>query len=79
MTMHDKLVYDNVILCHICNEQLGKDRVRDHCHMLKICDIYASDYSIVFNASKSKCTLFSHAAISLRHLVLNQSFVLIEI
>ena len=22
---------------------------------LKICDIYASDYSIVFNASKSKC------------------------
>ena len=24
-------------------------------HMLKICDIYASDYSIVFNASKSKC------------------------
>ena len=24
-------------------------------HMLKICDIYASDYSIVFNASNSKC------------------------
>ena len=24
-------------------------------HMLKICDIYASDYSIVFNALKSKC------------------------
>ena len=24
-------------------------------HMLQICDIYASDYSIVFNASKSKC------------------------
>ena len=23
-------------------------------HLLKICDIYASDYSIVFNASKSK-------------------------
>ena len=24
-------------------------------NMLKICDIYASDYSIVFNTSKSKC------------------------
>ena len=20
-------------LCHICNEELGKDRVRDHCHL----------------------------------------------
>ena len=33
ITMHDKLVYDNSTLCHICNEELGKDRVRDHCHM----------------------------------------------
>ena len=31
MTMHDKLVYDNFTLCHICNEELGKDKVRDHC------------------------------------------------
>ena len=23
MTMHDKLVYDNFTLCHICNEELG--------------------------------------------------------
>ena len=30
MTMHDKLVYDNSSICHICNEELGKDRVRDH-------------------------------------------------
>ena len=30
--MHDKLVYDNFTLCHICNEELGNDRVRDHCH-----------------------------------------------
>ena len=30
VTMHDKLVYDNSSLCHICNEELGKDRVRDH-------------------------------------------------
>ena len=30
MTMHDKLVYDNFTLCHICNEELCKDRVRDH-------------------------------------------------
>ena len=33
MTMHDKLVYDNSTLCHICNEELGKDRVRDHCNL----------------------------------------------
>ena len=30
MTMHDNLVYNNFTLCHICNEELGKDRVRDH-------------------------------------------------
>ena len=33
MRMHDKLVYDNSTLCHICNEELGKNRVRDHCHL----------------------------------------------
>ena len=27
MTMHDKLVYVNSTLCHICIEELGKDRV----------------------------------------------------
>ena len=33
MTMRDKLVYDNSTLCHICNEELGEDRVRDDCHL----------------------------------------------
>ena len=33
MTIHDKLVHDISTLCHICNEELGKDRVRDHCHL----------------------------------------------
>ena len=33
MTMHDKLVYDNFTLCHICYEELDEDRVRDHCHL----------------------------------------------
>ena len=32
-TMHDKLGYDNSTLCHICNEELGEDRVHDHCHI----------------------------------------------
>ena len=32
MTMHDKLIY-NSTLCHICNEELSEDRVRDHCHL----------------------------------------------
>ena len=33
MTMHDTLVYDNSTLCHTCYEELGEDRVRDHCHL----------------------------------------------
>ena len=33
MTMHDKLVYEKSTLCHICNEELGKHRVRDHFHL----------------------------------------------
>ena len=33
MTMHDKMAYDNSTLCHICNEEFGEDRVRDHCHL----------------------------------------------
>ena len=33
MTIHDKTAYDNSTLCHICNEELGKDRVPDHCHL----------------------------------------------
>ena len=33
MALHDKMVYDNSTLCHICNEELGKDRVRDHFHL----------------------------------------------
>ena len=31
--MHDKMAYVNFTLCHICNEELGDDRVRDHCHL----------------------------------------------
>ena len=31
--MHDKMACDNSTLCHICNEELGEDRVRDHCHL----------------------------------------------
>ena len=30
MTLHDKLVYDNFTLCHICYEELGENSVRDH-------------------------------------------------
>ena len=33
MTMHDKIAHDNSTLCHICNEELGEDRVPDHCHL----------------------------------------------
>ena len=31
--MHDKVVYVNSTLCHICNEELGNDKVRNHCHL----------------------------------------------
>ena len=33
MTVQDKLLHDNSTLSHICNEELGKDRVRDHYHL----------------------------------------------
>ena len=33
MIIHDKMVYDNSTLGHICNEELGEDRVSDHCHL----------------------------------------------
>ena len=33
MILHEKLAYDNSTLCHICNEELGKDRVHDYCHL----------------------------------------------
>ena len=37
ITIHDKLIYDNSTLCHICNEELGEDRGRDHCHLSGKC------------------------------------------
>ena len=33
MTRYHKLVYDSSTNCHICNEKLGEDRVRDHCNL----------------------------------------------
>ena len=33
ITRHDKLVFDNSTNCHICNEELDEDRVRDHCRL----------------------------------------------
>ena len=33
MTIHDKRAYDNSTLCHVCNEELGEDRVRVRCHL----------------------------------------------
>ena len=33
MTIRNKSVNDNSTLYHICKEELGKDRVRDHCHL----------------------------------------------
>ena len=33
MAIHNETDYDNSTPWHICNEELGKDRVRDHCHL----------------------------------------------
>ena len=33
MTRHDESVYDNSTNYHICNEELGEDRVHDFCHL----------------------------------------------
>ena len=30
--MHNKLICDNSTVCHICNQDLGKDKVRDYFH-----------------------------------------------
>ena len=51
MTMHDKLIYDNFTLCHICNEELGKDRVRDYCHLS------GKFRGAVYEVCKLKCTV----------------------
>ena len=29
----EKELYDSATICHICEGELGKDRVRDHCHL----------------------------------------------
>ena len=51
MTMHDKLVNDNPIPCHICNDEFGKDRVRDHYHLfdnfrVAIHEVYNLKYKV---------------------------------
>ena len=33
MSRHAVFVYDNSTKCHICNEELDEDRVRDDCHL----------------------------------------------
>ena len=33
MTMRDKMVYDNSTLRQICDEDVGEDILRDHCHL----------------------------------------------
>jgi len=32
-TEDDEKLFDETTLCHICNKDLGEDRVRDHCHI----------------------------------------------
>ena len=68
--MHDKLCYDNSPLCHICYEKLGKDRVRDHCHLTgkfkgaahEVCNLknrVSKFFPVVFqNLSGYDCHLF---------------------
>ena len=33
LTIDEKDQFCRVVSCHICSEALGKDRVRDHCHI----------------------------------------------
>ena len=32
-TESDKRIFDEATVCHICDKELGSDRVRDHCHL----------------------------------------------
>lgn len=49
MTMRDEYSFQNETTCKVCDEDLGDDRVRDHCH---ICGRYRS-------ALHSNCNLMS--------------------
>ncbi|MCG8374780.1 MAG: DNA polymerase, partial [Balneolales bacterium] len=33
MTLKDKIAYNNATHCHICEGELGEDKVLDHCHL----------------------------------------------
>ena len=35
MTEKDSQHYNNSTICHICEKDLGKDKVRDHCHFTR--------------------------------------------
>ena len=32
-TEDDEKLFDEATTCHICDKELGEDRVRDHCHI----------------------------------------------
>ena len=32
-TKSDEKIFNEATVCHICEKQLGSDRVRDHCHL----------------------------------------------
>ena len=66
--MHDKLVYDNSTLCHISNEELCKDRVRDHCHLFgkfsgaahEVCNLKCKVPNFFFQLYFTICCYDSH-------------------
>ena len=61
MSMHDKLVYDNSTLCHICNNEFGKDKVRDHCHLFgKFRDAAHDGCNLKYKVSKFVPVVFNN-------------------
>ena len=33
MTRKDEIAFQNAEICHICDQKLDNDKVRDHCHL----------------------------------------------
>ena len=57
----DRINYNNATHCHICEGELGTDRVRDHCHLTgNFRGAARSDCNIDFNYKHIKIPIFFH-------------------
>jgi hypothetical protein len=61
MSKFDKKIFNNSTHCHICEQELGSDRVRDHCHMTgQFRGAAHNECNINFNYGDYKIPLLIH-------------------